>query len=624
MRNTSYKFGFRVLLFLFVLSGAHVTNAQIDQSLQNKIRLAQTYEAAGQLDKAEQMYRELLAAQPTDNFYFESLNRLLVAQKKYEQSIRLLQQKIKQTPGDYNLYGLLGSTYYIMDQTQKAYEAWESGIAINPDSYISYRVMANYAIENRAFDKAIDILKRGQQHSNDPIIFSMDLANIYAANMRFTDAAKEFCNMISKNALQLQAVKNRMTAYLSRPDAAAQTIEVVKDFAESSNQKEFFDLLSFVYQTVQNYKEAFNAVTEAEKKFNGNGTGVFVFAQDAYRNRKYEWAADAYNFILKNYPNSPYMLTSELGYARTMEAALDQKFEEQSESWKPIAKPVLLFTDEYTKIISAYQKFINTYKNNPAGIEALFRIAEIYRNRILDYSKADETYGEIINAAPASDYAAQSFIARGKIALHAGDLENAKVYFEKVSSFKTTTPDNLSLATYMLAKIEFWKGKFAQSLSLLKQASQNMSADFANDALELSSLIVSTKKDSINLVKYAEADLDVIQNKLQDAAIEFKTLADNQNLFILNDFAKIKLAEIYIAEDNFSDAVKTLTELSENEKTAIFDDKAAFLLARCYEFGIKDLQKASQIFEKLLENFPNSLYFDRARDELNKIQTKNG
>ena len=92
-----------------------------------------------------------------NNVIVELLNKNLISQKKYNESIELLNQKINQTPNDYNLFGLLGSTYFIMDQSEKAFESWEKGITINPSSYIGYRVIANYAIDNRAYEKAIDI-----------------------------------------------------------------------------------------------------------------------------------------------------------------------------------------------------------------------------------------------------------------------------------------------------------------------------------------------------------------------------------------------------------------------------------------------------------------------------------
>ena len=117
---------------------------------------------------------------------------------------------------------------------------------------------------------------------------------------------------------------------------------------------------------------------------------------------------------------------------------------------------------------------------------------------------------------------------------------------------------------------------------------------------------------------------DPLERICKEAANEFKTLADNPNLFIINDFANYKFAQMLIANDNLPTAIKILEVLSDNSKNVIFADKSLFLLAQTYQYGIKDMQKARQNYEKLLEKFPNSLYFDRARDSLKVLQINNG
>lgn len=612
------KFLLIIMLFLPLISKAQDTNTD------SRLRLAQTYEQAGLFDKAEVIYGELMEIQPLNNVFFELLNKNLVSQKKYNESINLIDKKIIQTPEDYNLYGLLGSTYFIMDQSERAYESWEKGIAINPSSYIGYRVIANYAIENRAYEKAIDILKRGKKVSNDPLVFSMDLANIYAANMRFSEAAYEFCSLIEVHPEQVQSAKARISSYLNRPGAAEQTISAIKEFSESKSQIEIFDLLTFVYQTSGNYKDAFENVIETEKKFNVNGIYVFLFAQEAYRNKQFNWASESYNYIVKNYINSPYYQMSKIGYAKTMESSLDQKFFDRIDTWKPIVKYEPLFTDGYRIIINAYQELIISTPNNAVNIEALFRIAEIYRTRIFDYQKADSLYKKLSQMSPSTNYGVQSHIALGEIAIQKDSLDMAKIYFQKALSSQNIEPNDLSKTNFHLARIEFWKGNFFKSVSLFKEASQNLSTDFSNDAIELSAIINTTKKDSLNLALYSHADLLAIQNKYKPAAIEFKTLSDRLNLFILNDFAKIYFSEILLAENDLQTAINNLEEIIKTENNSIFCEKATFLLAQCYQYGTKDLQKANQIYQKLLETFPNSLYFDRVRKALQGLSAKDG
>jgi outer membrane protein assembly factor BamD (BamD/ComL family) len=46
------------------------------------------------------------------------------------------------------------------------------------------------------------------------------------------------------------------------------------------------------------------------------------------------------------------------------------------------------------------------------------------------------------------------------------------------------------------------------------------------------------------------------------------------------------------------------------------------LSGKIYEFGLKDTPKALEIYEKLLAEFPNSLFLDEAREQIIKLRNK--
>jgi tetratricopeptide (TPR) repeat protein len=611
-----FYFAFALLLFPILI------RCQTFTGLEEKYRLAQSYQNAGQLEKAETLFREISTAQPGNYNYFDSFNRNLISQKKYKESVELINGMILRMPGDFNLFGLLGSTFFMAGDQKSAYESWEKGIEINPESFIAYRVIANYAIENRAFDKAIDFLNRGKKYSDDKGIFTIDLANIYAVTMRFKEAAAEFCTLIARMPEQEQMVKSRMANYLSRPDAIEQTVETVKDYISSKPLPEYYDLLSFVYKSSGHFDEALKVVEESEKRYANNGLQIFLFAQEALRSRSYDSASAAYEFLLKNYPLSGYIPQARIGYAKTLEAILDDKYNAMSGSWKPIPERLPLFADEYKKILSAYREFTESYPDNSVKTEALFRMAEIYRTRLFDYRSADSLYEKTFQLSPGGSYGTKSLILRGMISIINGDLRKGSSFFSETLFRQPVSPNDSAESSFYLAKIKFWEGNFDSSQKLLNEIQKNNSADFTNDALELSLLIIASQKDSLNLLRYAKADLLTIQNKLKEALSEFKALAENQNAFILNDFANIKIAEIFLEENNFSEAIKVLNECSESSKTSIFAEKSTILLAKCYQYGTVDPVKAIETYQKILEKFPNSLYFDRAREEINRIQIK--
>lgn len=266
----------KFLLILIIIFVYCTAQAQSQQELNNRFAIAQNYELNGQLEKAEEIYRELFAQQNMNHLFFEALNRNLVSQKKYDESIELVENRIKINPQDVNLYGLLGTTYYMMDEIPKAFETWERGITTNQNSVIVYRVIANYAIQNRAFEKAIEILERGKRITDDPLIFSYDLANIYSINMRFEDAAKEYCQIIENKPDQVESVKQRISSYISRQGAEEPTISTIEQIVKNNPLPGLLDLLTSVYISTNNYEKAFVTAVQYDKKNNSAGNYVFV------------------------------------------------------------------------------------------------------------------------------------------------------------------------------------------------------------------------------------------------------------------------------------------------------------------------------------------------------------
>ena len=58
-----------------------------------------------------------------------------------------------------------------------------------------------------------------------------------------------------------------------------------------------------------------------------------------------------------------------------------EKFFDHIDTWKPFIKYEPFFTDEYKKIINAYEEFILATPESTVNIEALFRIALLNTSR---------------------------------------------------------------------------------------------------------------------------------------------------------------------------------------------------------------------------------------------------
>jgi tetratricopeptide (TPR) repeat protein len=107
----------RYVIILIVLSLYSTSFPQVD--INNKIMLAQSFEQAGDFDRAAKLFEEIYLIQPQNYQVFESLNRVYVQSKKYESSVRLIESKLKNNSQDVNLFGMLGTTFYMMGDEKK-------------------------------------------------------------------------------------------------------------------------------------------------------------------------------------------------------------------------------------------------------------------------------------------------------------------------------------------------------------------------------------------------------------------------------------------------------------------------------------------------------------------------
>jgi tetratricopeptide (TPR) repeat protein len=595
--------------------------AQLGNNLNNRFMLGQNFEQTGEFEKARSIYEELYKIQPENYQFFDALNRMYIATKDYEKSIGIISERLKLTSEDINLYGLLGTTYYQMGNESDAYKTWDEAAKKFPANSTTYRLLANYAIERRAFEKAAEFLQKGKETAEDPVSFSYELANIYTLTMQYHEAAAEYCFILSKEPNQINIIESKVISYIGKPGALEKTIPVIEAWSTSDGTA-FQHLLARLYTEKKDFDTAFEIYLDIDSKQKNQGAELFKFAQIVFNQHEYEAAGKAYSEIINRYSGSPLIAHAKLGYARTLE----EKFRSEAESvipdWKPFYNFKGFHTEAAKEIISAYNDLAESQPITQIANECLFRIGEIKLELQALPSEAEEYFKKIIEQSPTSSFGVSSYLKRGEINLKSGDIENAEFNFLKVSLNAKASEEQRNLAKYNLARIYFFKGNFSMSKEVLTEILDNLKDNSANDAIQFSIILNPKMNDSSNLALFSEAEFSAEQNKFPEAAEKYRTISGSPRAFILKDFSRIREAEMEIAMDNFDESISLLTGIADESIKNIYADKALYLIGKIYQFGINNVSKAVEVYEKLLAKFPNSLYLDEAREEIKKLRSK--
>lgn len=584
--------------------------------------LGKSYEQAGDLQKAKSIYEDIYKAQPQNHQFFHSLNDIYIRLKEYEQSISLLQERIKSSPHDINLYGQLGISYFLSGNETKAFSTWDEALSTLPQNEGYYRVISNYAVNMRAFEKSIEYLQRGKKISADPKFFSFDLANLYSITMRYEEAAEEFCFILDADPQQVYNIEGRISSFLDKPDALKSFINAFEKKNPERNLT-YAHLLSNLYLENNQYPEAFELTKIIDEKQNRQGGELFNYAQKVYNRGNFEFALAAYSYISKSYPSSPLASNVKLGYARTMESVLQKKFIEANETWKPIFIPLPVDRNAYEELIGVYTEVVKIYPHSESAIESYFRIGSIYFQKFDDSKTAEDYLTKIVKDFPLSGFYFAASEQLGRIYTMKGELDKAGEMFKGVINSGRASTVQKNSANLNLANLYFYKGEFEEAKNTLKPILSDLKDNSANDALELSFLLNYSFGDSLLLLQVARAELLVIQSKYEEALLIFNETSAKKDAFVIKNYSDFRIAEIETALGNYAKAIEILIEI-EKQELNITADRALFFAGQIYEFGLKKYDMAVITYENLLAKYPNSLYLDEAREKIIKLKKIQG
>jgi len=606
-----------------IISLLLIFSLQAQQRTEQKLSLAQSYEQLGDYNSAVRLYEELYQADPANSQYINALYRVYTQLKNYAALVNILDERLKQKPDDIEAYGMLGSTYYLMGNEEKAIEVWNKPFQSDNINPVFYRVIGNYAVERRAFEIAIDLYEQGMKASDDKVLYAFDLARLYSLTMQFEKAAREYCFILSNQPSQQQIVESNVFQNVNRPGALDATIKVIEDCAEKNNLS-FSFLLARLYSEKKSYQKAYEIYLYIDEVQSSKGRELYNFARQMFAEKEYKLAAEVFKKISDLYPDSPLISQASLGYARSLEASLFEEYEKTLPLWKPYFPLKNFQSEETEEVLNAFNMVANLYKHSEPAYESILRTAIIKFYLLNDYEDAKKLLEIIVKEAPLSKNSAEAYIELGNIAIIEGKLDEAEKDYLAILRLQSANEEQKNKATYKLGKVNFYQGNFDEARKNLSKVLGNLKDNSANDAIELTLLLNPQMNDSSNLLTYAQAEFLTEQKKFDEAAVRYEKLADNQQAFVLRAISAVKYGEMLLAVDNYQEAVLVLEGVSSEGEKNIYADKAVYLLGKIHQYGIKNSSKAEEFYQKLLADYPKSIYADDARTQILLLQNKPG
>ena len=590
-----------------------------------KFRLAQSYEQEGDWEHALPLYESLYQSETRNYVYFDGLRRSYTQLKQYDKAMSLVRNRIGiNPPEDDNLRAILGTLLYLSGEEAKADSTWNALIRLGQNNVGLYRLVAGQMIENRMYDRAIQLYLRARAETRNERLFAEELSWLYGSFQQYMLATKELVNLLRGNPTQLVSVQSRLASYTAREEGLKQAFAAVQqEVAKTPDDLALRTLLAWLCMERKDYDSALVEYRVIDKQRNAKGQELYTYAQRALQERAYRAAAAAFREVIRDYPTPDRLPFAQFGFARAIEelsagvdtsSVVSKEFEALKSSGQ-----IVETQPSYGAALTLYGAVIKGYDGSEFAAQAFFRVGTIRRNKFFDLDGALDAFERVRRISQTPALAFESTMNMGEVLTAKNDLVNARGEYRRLS--QTSSAEYRDRARFKLAELDYFEAQFDSALVKIQRLASNVGTDLANDALQLQYFIQENKTSATTaLAAFAKADLLVRQNKLSEALQQFREVVrQNPNALLLDD-AVMRTAELHLKLKQTQEALTAYQQVTQEMPTSIFRDAAQMRIAEIDERVLNDKTKALEAYEALLAKYPNSLYAEEARKRIRVLR----
>lgn len=598
----------RFIFFFFLFIGIPVcSSAQPSTDEQLALQFYQNKE----FDKALEYYENLFNKKSSQLYYAPYLNCLLET-KDFKKAEKVVKKQAKQNPDNLNFMVDLGTVYNRSGDTDKAKNTWEQTIkSLKSDEQVFNLASAFIGIQQH--DLAIATYLKGRKISQNGYPYSFELAEVYNIKGDKLAMIGEYLDVLETNDSYIQTVQNALQTSFNNESNPQQNellkTELLKRIQQNPDRTILSELLIWMQIQLKDWEGAFVQAKALDKRKKEEGGRIMGLAQLFVQNESYDIAIRAYQYVLAKGKNTYFYNDAR----KELLNAYYQKITSKG-NYTPV---------ELTDLEKNYLQTIEELGKSAATVGLLKNFAHLQAFYLHKTTEAIATLEEAINLPQIEPHLrAECKLELGDILLVTGDIWEASLRYSQVE--KEFKHDAIGQeAKFRNAKISYYTGdfKWAQSqLDVLKGATSKL---IANDAMDLSLLISDALAVDTNvapLLIFARADLLAFQNKDDQAMI---TLDSINTLFpnhALADDILYRKAQLEVKHGKFTEAAGFYEAILANYGTDILGDDALFKLADLNETKFKNIDKAKELYQQLLEKYPGSLYVVEARKRFRKLR----
>lgn len=596
------------LLLVFLFCAA--TGQLMAQSGFQNLPLAVQFYQQAEYEKAAALLEDVLKSDPNNASAYQYLYACHIQLRQFEKAEKLAASMAKRDAGQ--------ATYevdraYAMRQQgeeKKSLQLYESLLKkLGPNR--GQIIMLTNAFRNRGEnDYGIKCLQRGRQLLGEPFAFALELADLYQLTGQKAMMVSAYLDYLALAPQQLGYVQNMLQSRLSEEDYELLRGVLLNGIQQRPDDLMLSELLVWFFVQQLDFETAFVQAKALDQRLNEQGRRMLALARSANENKQYKSAALFYDYLIAQGERHPMYFEARYESLETRRLELGSRGAPRAE-WMQLATELSDFLRDFTQhrqVLLVKKTYAQVLAYELQRFEEAVDLLEL----------AVEGGGE------------RRLLAAVKLDL--GDLylltqanwEAALVYGQVEKDFPN---DPLGQeAKFRNARLSFFKGEFEWAQAQLDVLKGSTTQKIANDALALS-LLISDNLDLdttiLPMQAFAAVEMLLFRQEYTAAIGAMEQLLAEFPNHGLSDEVYFRLAQAYQRLGQPAKAAEWYNKLVDAFGTDILGDDALFALAVLTEEQPGQSAEAAKLYERLLQQYPDSTFTFEARRRFRKMRGDN-
>lgn len=575
-------------------------------------QLAAQYYQNKEYDKALVYYEKLYGKKNNPQYYHFYLT-CLIETKDFRQAEKLVRRQLKQKPEALYYYIDLGKVFLADSKPEKAKEEYDKAIKSlepNPNQVLD---LAKGFMAAKQWDYAISTYIKGRKLLGPSYPFNFELAEAYGEKQDYISMANEYLDLLEISDGYIQSVQNVLQTNFGY-EAKTEKNDILKTqlIRRIQNDPEktiFSELLIWMLVQQKDFDLALNQAKALDKRNKEDGSRIMALGQLCVANEQYDIAAKAFQYVLAKGRNSYYYVNAQLELLH-------------SQYQKLVHSPTAAQTD-WLELDKNYTTSIAELGKAPATVPLLKSLAHIKAFYLHNTNDAQTLLEECVDMPGTTEnMKAECKLELADILLMTGNIWDAALTYGQVEKAFKHDPIGQE-AKFRNAKISYYTGDFGWAQTQLDVLKGSTSKLISNDAMNLSILIsdnIGLDSNEVPLLMYARGELLIFQNRIPEAFLTFDSITNSFPSHALADEILWLKAKIQMQAGKFNQADSLLEQITLGFSADILADDALFMRATLQEQHFQHKQKAMELYQELLTQYPGSLYTVEARKRFRSLR----